>query len=88
VHQPRFIEWDDRNEAEHVARRPIPFAVGADVFADPARIERDAKPDQYGAPRFKTVGRVDGIAYAVIFAMRGDTAHIVSARRANRRERA
>lgn len=84
---PGAITWDDKNEADHVTKRPIPFAVGALVFLDPDRVERRAKPDKHGAPRFMTVGIVEDVNCAVVFAMRGSTAHIVSVRRASERER-
>ena len=84
---PDRIVWDEANEAAHVAKHGVPFELAIDVFLDPDRLETSAKPDRFGAPRFKVVGSVDGVFYAVIFAMRGSAAHIVSIRRAGRRER-
>ena len=87
MHTPARIVWDDGNEADHVAKHGVPFELATDVFLDPDRIESEAKPDQHGARRWKVVGCVEGLFYTVIFAMRGDAAHIVSIRRANIRER-
>ena len=84
---PRDVAWDPPNEGDHVAKRDIPFAIGAQVFIDEGRIELTAKPDRFGVSRFKTVGRVAGVAYAVIFSLRGETAYIVSVRRASKGER-
>ena len=84
---PLAVAWDAPNEADHLSKRGIPFAVAARVFLDADRLEVPARPDRFGVPRFKTLGRVDAIAYAVVFSMRGDTAYIISVRRASRRER-
>lgn len=84
---PARVVWDEDNEADHVAKHGVPFELAAELFLDPERHETEAKPDRFGAPRWKIVARVDDVSYTLIFAMRGDAAHIVSIRRANIRER-
>ena len=82
---PLAVAWDPLIEADHLVKRGIPFA--ARVFLDADRLEVPAEPDRFGVPRFRTLGRVEAAAYAVVFSMRGDTAYIVSVRRASKRER-
>ena len=84
--RPRDVTWLPTNEATHVRRHGISFETAALVFLDPTRRETEARAGRTGDLRYKTVGLVDGVAVAVIFAMKEDVAHIISARRANRRE--
>jgi uncharacterized DUF497 family protein len=48
-------------------------------------IEEDFRYD-YGEPRFRLYGRVEGRLFVVTFTMRGDAHRIISARKANRKE--
>jgi uncharacterized DUF497 family protein len=57
------------------------------AFADPDRhVERDDRFD-YGEPRFRLFGRVSGRLQFVVFTYRGAVCRIISARKANARER-
>ena len=83
---PRDVTWFPANEAAHVGRHGIPFETAALVFLDSRRREMRVRAGRTGDLRYKVVGFIDGLSVAVIFAMKEDVAHIISARRANRRE--
>lgn len=42
----------------------------------------------YGEVREIALGLIDGLVFVVVFTRRGDALHVISVRRANRRERA
>ncbi len=87
VQTPLAVEWKEANEAWHVAKHGVPFAVAAAVFLDANRLEDQDTREAYDPPRFNTVGIVGDICINVTFAMEGDLAVIISARRASRKER-
>ncbi len=86
MHEPVFVTWRQEDEADHVARHGVPFETAARVFRDPTRCETAARTGRYGDTRLKVVGLVDGLYLAVICALDGDVTHLLSARRANKRE--
>jgi uncharacterized DUF497 family protein len=56
------------------------------VFFDPKRrVEADERFD-YGEPRFRVIGRIDGDAFVVVYTPKLGRIRLISARRANRRE--
>lgn len=66
--------------------RGIDFETASHIFAGPTFDRPDTRRD-YGEQRFVAVGRAAETILAVTYAMRGDNRRIISARRANRRER-
>lgn len=87
MRKPLAVDWSQENEARHVAKHGIPFTVAAGVFLDPERLEAEDLRLPYDPPRFNAVGSVDGVCINVTFAMQGDLAVIIPARRASRKER-
>ncbi|WP_372426734.1 BrnT family toxin [Salinarimonas chemoclinalis] len=84
---PTDFEWDDGTASANEAKHGVSFDVAMDVFRDPRRrVSSDDRRD-YGEERFTTLGAVGTTCLAVVFTMRGGTVRIISARRANRRER-
>ena len=88
MRNPVSFEWRELNEAAHVAKHGVPFALAAAVFLDPRRLVRVDRRHDYGEDRYNVIGVVDGRCLNVTFAMRADTAWIISARQASRKERA
>lgn len=84
---PAVFDWDESNEAVHVAKHGIPFDVAVGVFLDDNRLEEADTRKPYDPPRFNTVGIVDGVCMNVTFAVVAEVARIISARRASRKER-
>ncbi|WP_029029939.1 BrnT family toxin [Salinarimonas rosea] len=84
---PTAFEWDDAKASANEAKHGVSFEIAIEVFRDGRqRVAADKRFD-YGEERFTAIGAVGGLCLAVVFTMRGDVARIISARRANRRER-
>ena len=81
------FEWDVAKADDNRARRGFGFDDIRGVFLDPSRvIFADGRFD-YGESRWITFGRIDGRLFAVAYTTRGETIRIISARKANARER-
>lgn len=81
------FEWDpDKSDATY-ARRGFDFAFAAGVFAGPTIEAVDARQD-YGEVRIQAIGETGGMTLVVVYTDRAETRRIISARLANRKERA
>jgi uncharacterized DUF497 family protein len=52
---------------------------------DQVRVLEDARRD-YGEARYQALGEIDGRVYMLVFTPRGGDVHVISLRKANRRE--
>ena len=84
---PLAVDWNEVNEAQHVAKHGIPFAVAAAVFLDAERLEDQDLREAHDPARYNTIGVVGGVCINVTFAREGDLAVIIPARVASRKER-
>ena len=81
------FEWDEAKEAVNRRKHGIGFDLAMRIFLDPDRITRaDARGD-YGEERFVTVGFIENRLFVVVHTMRGRAIRLISARKANARER-
>jgi uncharacterized DUF497 family protein len=81
------FEWDDRKNAANIAKHGVGFALACRIFEGPVASWIDDRAD-YGEVRVHTIGMVDAVlVLAVIHTQRDGTCRIISARRANARER-
>ncbi len=83
------FEWDDTKNTLNLAKHDIDFVDAVQVFLDDKRIEREDTRKDYNESRFQTIGITElGIVF-VIYTERnsGGTIRIISARKANSRER-
>jgi uncharacterized protein len=81
------FEWDDDKSERCLRERDFSFAEVQPAFLDPGfQTEADTRRD-YGEPRFRLYGRVDGRLFVIVYTMRGGLVRIISARKANPRER-
>lgn len=81
------VEWDDRKDRRCFSERGFSFIDILPAFQDPDRVvEIDDRYD-YGELRFRMFGRVHGRLFVIAFTKRGEAIRIISARRANSRER-
>jgi uncharacterized DUF497 family protein len=71
----------ERNERE----RGLPFSLAAQLDWSDAMIEEDARKD-YGERRYRVLGYIGDRLHAVVFTPRAGKAHVISLRKANRRE--
>ena len=79
------FEWDDRKARINFAAHKITFEIAQLVFDDPNAVEeRDDDPDE---ERCNIVGMVMGRLVTVNFTERPPRIRIISARKANRREK-
>lgn len=81
------FEWDDAKDATNAAKHGIGFLAATKVFDDPLHLIDDATTSDYGEVRWKAIGRVDTVVFAVIFTDQPGRRRIISARRARRDER-
>jgi uncharacterized DUF497 family protein len=81
------FDWTPAKCAKNIAERGIDFADVVVAFADPMKtVAKDGRKD-YGEERFNMLAMVEGRVFHVTFTMRGAITWIISARKANKRER-
>ncbi len=78
-------EWDGAKNGSNYAKHGLDFADAELVFAGPCVTFEDNRFD-YGEERFVTLGLLAGRLVAIAHAPRGEVTHIISMRKANRRE--
>jgi hypothetical protein len=85
--RPKF-EWYDPKAAANRAKHRVTFEEAATVFSDPlGRIVDDPRHSQ-GEERFVLLGQSDRRRFLVVmFTERDEAIHLISARKATRRER-
>lgn len=84
------FEWDERKAAGNVAKHGISFDVAITAFDDPfALVAPDPSHSTTAEERRWLIGEADTGVLVIVFTIRaaGDVYRIISARRANRRER-
>ncbi len=81
------FEWDPAKSEATFRIRGFDFAYASRVFSG-SRIETIDTRMNYGEVRVEAIGRVEGDILTVIYTIRGANLRIISARRANRKERA
>jgi uncharacterized protein len=80
------FEWDDAKSERNRRERGFDFATAALIFAGPVQTIVDERRD-YGEERIIAIGEIDGEVLVLVYADRGQVRRIISARRANRKER-
>lgn len=81
------FDWDDTKRRTNIAKHDIDFTQAAAMLACSPHLVHDSRKE-YGETRCQAVGEHDGMVLVVAFTMRdGNVFRIISARRANARER-
>jgi len=80
-------EWDERKARQNIAKHGVPFEYAARVFLDSHRMDAEDARRDYGEERRLTLGKIEGRPYAVAYTVRGKIVRLISARKANVRER-
>ena len=80
-----MFEWDEAKSWRNVIESGFAFDIVLQLDWDTSITERDDRRD-YGEVRYRTFGRIDGVAYCVAWTARGDRARIISVRRARESE--
>jgi uncharacterized DUF497 family protein len=78
-----MVDFDPAKEAINLSKHGISLArwVDLDVFA----IIRDDRFD-YGEPRFRVYGFIDGVSYCLVFTVRDESYRPISLRRSHAKE--
>lgn len=79
------IIFDPSKRARTLEERGLDFDDAARVFAEDHLTFADDRQD-YGEPRFISVGRLAGRMVVVVWTPRGEARHVISMRKANERE--
>jgi uncharacterized DUF497 family protein len=80
------FEWDAAKSERNGRERGLDFATAALIFDGPVQTTLDERRD-YGEERMIAIGEVSGQVIVVVYTDRGQVRRIISARRANRKER-
>ena len=80
------FEWDEAKRRSNLEKHGVDFVDAALVLADAPLILEDARRD-YGEQRCRAFGEMNGLIFVVAFTLRDGAFRIISARRANSRER-
>lgn len=78
-------DWDETKRQRTLEDRGVDFADVARFDMSTAEIRPDLRRD-YGEPRFRAIGLLDGRLHVLIFTPRAGGVRVISFRRANARE--
>jgi len=81
------FDWHDAKHEKNLQERGFGFDFAAQIFLGRVLTQIDDRED-YGELRVKAIGEAEGIVLVVIYTDRDDVRWIISARKANRKERA
>ena len=81
------FEWDEDKNSECEKLRGFQFQDITNAFLDPHRcITPDTRHD-YGEDRYELLAKIDEVLFVVIYTFREEAIRIISARKANEREK-
>jgi hypothetical protein len=80
------FEWDPNKEAYNLRKHRLDFTTATLIWNGPVLEEVDSRRD-YGETRVVGIGEVGGRLLVVVFTLRGTVRRIISARKANPREK-
>lgn len=81
------FDWDPAKAAANLANHKVGFEHAKGVFRDPFAIELIDDREDYGEDRFVIIGMTDGRLLTVVYTLKEDRTRIISARKAEPRER-
>lgn len=80
-------EWDKNKNISNGKKHGISFETASGIFSNNDNCTFQDTRKDYGEPRFNTVGKLLASLFSVIWTPRADRKRIISARRANSKER-
>lgn len=80
------FEWDSIKNQRNIEKHGIDFTDAVRIFERPTLTVVDNRRD-YGEKRIAAMGAIEDVILYVVYTVRDNVLHIISARRANRRER-
>ena len=83
------FEWDRSKNEKNILKHGIDFRAAARVFDDPHFIVNEDDRHNYGETRYQIIGAVDphGVLLVVYTERHENKVRIISARKANKKER-
>lgn len=82
-----MFEWDDAKNTTNIDKHGVSFAIAIRIFENRVLTFTDNRTD-YGEVRELSIGQVDGAVFlTVVHTDRAGRRRIISARRANRKEK-
>jgi uncharacterized DUF497 family protein len=78
--------WDPEKERKNLEKHKVDFRTASRIW-EGIVLERNDNRRDYGESRIEASGTVDGRLMVVIFTWRGTSRRIISARKANPREK-
>jgi uncharacterized DUF497 family protein len=79
------ITFDPPKNDRNIAERDLPFERVADLEWGTAMSIEDARKD-YGERRLRILALLDGRLHAAVITVRGDATHVISFRKASKKE--
>jgi uncharacterized DUF497 family protein len=79
------VTFDPAKNARNIAERGLPFERVADLAWETALLQEDRRKD-YGETRVRVLARLGQRLHVTVITMRGDAVHVISFRKANRKE--
>ncbi len=80
------FEWDEDKNARNLRVHGLDFAYATALFDNPVAEREDTRRD-YGEQRMVAIGMIENECFVVVYTPRSGTRRIISARRANSKER-
>ena len=80
------FEWDPIKNQRNIEKHGIDFTDAVCIFEHPTLTAADNRRN-YGEKRIAAMGTVEGVILYAVYTVRDGIWRIISARRANRRER-
>ncbi len=72
---------------QNAEKHGVPFEYAARVFLDPRRLDSEDARREYSEERRLPLGMIDNRLFVVAYTRRGSVIRLISARKANQRER-
>ena len=79
------ISYDPAKDEKNIRERGLSFEQARLFDFETAVVLVDDR-HEYGEIRYRAFGELDGRLHVLVFTMRGETVHVISLRRANKRE--
>jgi uncharacterized DUF497 family protein len=79
--------WDEAKAASNLRKHGVDFDDAMRIFLDPRRLIAEDQRFHYGERRLHVLGAIDGRILFVVCTWRGGVCRLISARKANARER-
>jgi uncharacterized DUF497 family protein len=81
------FEWNQAKAASNAEKHGVPFEYAVRVFLDPFRVDVQDLRRDYKEERRRVFGTIEEDLFLVVYTTRDTLIRIISARKANSRER-